>query len=453
MQIPFAVNAYRRRAGRLPELRLVNAYVEVTKEGDVYLLPRPALESYSTVGSGPIRGVFAQDGTLSGDILSVSGTGFYRDTTLLGTIPGTTRVSMTADATRAFVATGDQLYISMGGGLTLVEFPDDAGCQWVGRLGGYFLGIRDGTHRIYFSDGTTWNALDFTSAERYPDPLVGGLVVDDIFLAFGSQSVEFFAQTADADAPFQRIEQRVYSRGCKSRDTIALVDNAAFWVTDDGQVCRGGNVPERVSTNSIEERIANTSDEDLAAYRLSWQGHEFYLLTTAQGTFAYDASTQQWSEFASYGRASFRAHVGIMAGSDVILGDDETGALYSLTDDSAEDVGETIQRIFSAIAPTDKPFVCHNLILEAAVGQTADLTGQGADPLIEMRYSDDYGNTWEVWEAVELGQQGDYRVRPQWNGLGLVDPPGRVFEFRLSDPAPWRISRVAVNEDLRGKAR
>lgn len=451
--IPFARGSYRRRAGRLPEIRLVNAYLEATKDGDLYLLPRPGLEAYSSVGTGPIRGVFAQDGTLDGDLLTISGNGFYRNSTYLGIIEGTERVSITANATSAWIATGDKIYNSQGAGLTEYAFPDDAGVVWVGRLGGYFLAIRNGTHRLYYGDGTTWNALDFTSAERMPDPLVGGLVVDDVLLLFGTETVEFFAQTADADAPFQRIEQRLYSRGCKARDTIALVDNAAFWVTDDGQVVRGGAVPERVSSNSIEERIANTDDADLTAFRLSWQGHEFYVLTTAEGTFAYDASTQEWSEFGSYGRTSFRAHVGTMVGDAAILGDDETGQLYRLTDEVATDNGETIQRIFTAIASTDKAFTCYNLTLDAAVGQTADLSGQGADPVIEMRYSDDYGNTWGPWEAVSLGRQGEYRVRPVWNGLGLIDAPGRVWEFRTTDPAPWRISRVAMNEDLRGAAR
>lgn len=455
--LPFALGSFRRQASRLPELRLFNCYPEKVAGGEVILIGRPATDDYATVGNGPIRGMFSEPGALLGDLFAVSGGALYRGALNIGFIPGTTRVVMAGTGNRMLIATGGALYATDGEAVEAQLFPDDADVVWVGRLGGYFIAIRgNDSQRFYWSDdGVTWIALDFASAERKPDELVGGLVVGDELWMFGKATVEFFYQTSDPDALFQRIEGRQFTKGCLARDTIALHDNAATFVGSDGIVYRGGAVPERISTHSIEERIAAVAPGDLRAWAFPWKGHAFYLLTIgSQGTWAYDPASGEWSEWGSYGRTAFRAHVGVQYGTSIVAGDDRTGALYILTDDIAEDTGDNpILREFTAIAATDQPFTCYNLTLDAAVGATADLTGQGTDPQIEMRYSDDYGNTWCPWEPVSLGRAGEYRVRPVWNGLGMIDAPGRVFGFRLSDPAPYRISRVAANENLRGKAR
>ncbi len=453
--IPFALGSFQRRASRMPELRLLNCYPEIVEQTPV-LIGRPALVAHSTVGTGPVRGVYSEDGVFSGDVFAVSGGSLFRDATSIGAIAG---------GDRAFFAASSSLLLALGGGLihayngtalTVVAFPDSAPVVWIGRLGGYFLAIRgNDSQRFYWStDGLTWNALDFASAERRPDPLIGGLVIGDELWLFGTKTVEFFYQTTDTDAPFQRIAGRAYQRGCAARDTIALHDNAATWVGDNRIVFRGGAVPERISTHSIEERLEAEDVGNLRAWAFTWSGHEFYCLTIgAQGTFVYDPATQQWGEWGSYGLDYWRAHVGTTASGQIICGDAVNGNLYTLSDDVSLDGSGIIVREFAAILPTDQPVACYSLTIEAAVGATASLSGQGANPQVEMRYSDDYGNTWGPWEAVSLGAQGEYRVRPQWNGLGLVDAPGRVFQFRLADPAPWRITRVGINDNLKGKAR
>jgi hypothetical protein len=51
---------------------------------------------------------------------------------------------------------------------------------------------------------------------------------------------------------------------------------------------------------------------------------------------------------------------------------------------------------------------------------------------VELRYSDDFGNTWSTPQARSLGKIGEYAKRVIWRRLGQSRT--RVFEVRVSDP-------------------
>lgn len=456
--IPVAIGAYERQQSRLPEQRLVNSFFETTPTPEVpgTILARPGLVSQEVLGAGPVRGVFQAAGVLNGDTLVVSGPTLYRAGVAIGAVTGSGPVTFASDDAQVLIATGSTLYRVTASGSAGVSFPDSAAVTDVAYLAGYFLAARADTGKVYFSavgDGSSWDGLDFFTAESRPDNVVAMQVVGDELWLLGDNSGEPWGATGDADLPFQRLTGRVTTRGCRARHTVRLFDNSVVWVGDDGKVYRASSVPDRISTHGIEERIKNSVADDLRAFVFPWAGHEFYVLRTTQGTFAYDAATQQWAEFASYGRTTWRAHVGTTVGGDVVCGDEVNGTLWRLTDDVALDGDDPIIREASAIIPAKQSFTVFNVIVDAATGATPDLAGQGADPVIELRWSNDYGRTWSDWEPQDLGAQGEYRVTPVWTGLGLADRPGMPLEFRLSDPVPWRISRVAVNEDIRGLAR
>jgi hypothetical protein len=73
--------------------------------------------------------------------------------------------------------------------------------------------------------------------------------------------------------------------------------------------------------------------------------------------------------------------------------------------------------------------------------------------VIEMRRSYDGGNTWSNWRAAGAGRTGYFRKRVQWRRMGEVTPPGIVFEFRMTDAAPFRVSRVRMNDTVGGRGR
>lgn len=454
MRLQYGIAAYRRDASGLPEMRVVNGYVEAQPAagGAPVLLARPGLALERQDAASAVSGMFQQEGCLDGRLASVSDE-FRLNGVAFGAVTGSDRVRWAAGEGELLFCRGGKIWRCDGSSLALVTLPDDFYAVDIKFLRSRFIAIRRDTGKIYWSDpldGTSWPALNFATAERMSDPLVGLLVVGDFLWLMGSEGAEVWAPTADDDLPFAPIDGRVLSKGCAARDTIQLADNTAVWVTHDGVVVRGGDVPLRISTHAVEERIAATPFGTLSAVVLPWRGHVFYVLKTAQGSLAYDFATGEWSEWASYSRNNWRVDCAAQVGADVFVGDDSSGAIWRLSDDTATDDGTEIQRIFTALAPMPAGVLpCHDLRLQASTGRAPI----GVNPVIEVRTSRDGGFTWGGWRQTSLGATGEYRTRAAWRRLGLIDAPGMVFEFRLTDATPWRVSGVAINEQFGGRGR
>lgn len=448
--LAYATSTYQR--ADLPRLRVLNQYVEQTPAtpGDpVVLLARPVLTQTASLGAGPIRGVFSAPNVFGSDVFAVSGTLLFRGAVSIGTIPGTARVSMASTISVVMIANDTGLYTTDGAAVNAVAFPDSAGVSSVGYLAGYAFAIRADTRRLYFTlEPVTWDGLDYVSAEQDTGNIVGHAIVGDQIWLFCERTTEVFTPTGNPDSPFQRIEGRIYDKGCLARDTIAKADNSVTWVGNDRIVYRGDNAPVRISDFGIEERLLNSEAGDLRAWSFPWNGHIWYALRTADGTFVYDYATQQWYEFASYGRDVWRAHVGVFRDGVVIAGDDTDGALWGLSDSELTEAGNVMERRFTAVLRAS-PVVVDNISLDASVGQSPSF---GDDAIIEMRQSRDGGNTWSVWRPVTLGPRGNFRARPVWRRCGLADGK-TVFEFRVTDATPWRLSSVRVNDALSGRSR
>jgi hypothetical protein len=159
-QISLGQYAYRRGNGLLPSIRLENVFFErvpVNLKDQVALLTRPALTSYTTVGTGPIRCVARKAGALNGDALVVSGEVLYRvaagpTSTLVGTVPGTGVVEIAASPDVALIANGGALLQTDGVTVTAKAFPLSQYVQSVGYINGYFLAVPVESHRIYYTD-------------------------------------------------------------------------------------------------------------------------------------------------------------------------------------------------------------------------------------------------------------------------------------------------------------
>lgn len=70
--------------------------------------------------------------------------------------------------------------------------------------------------------------------------------------------------------------------------------------------------------------------------------------------------------------------------------------------------------------------------LQAGVGLN---DGQGEDPQVMLRYSDDGGHTWSDIVTVSAGRMGKTRARAIYRNLGWSRD--RVFEVTVSDPVSW----------------
>lgn len=456
MKLFYGKGAYLRNNGNLPRLALINMFVESSASSDdgVVLLSRKGLAVHATRGTGPIRGVFQQAGVFGGDEFCVSGSTLYRGASSIGTISGSGPVSFAAgSANELAINAGGPIYRYDGSTLVAVAFPDSASVRKITFHDGLYLAVRDGSHKFYWSavlDADTWNALSFASAESRPDALLDLAVNNDMLWLFGEETTEPWANTGEADLPYQRQELALLSKGIKATGCVVPLDQALCFVGHDNTayVLRGG-APERISDHGIEEQIAGSATVSCFGYLDD--GHAFFCIRLDDATFAFDMATRQWCELQTWGRANFRGQCATAPGDTAIFGDDETGTLYTLS--GWKDGADPLERRFTAAIALQEPAVVDAIRLWANVGWTELLAGQGYDPQVELRSSRDAGATWGNWRSSPLGKQGDYRTRTEWRRLGMFDDPGAMFEMRLTDPVPFRVSSVIVPEQRGGRSR
>ena len=451
--IPFAAQAYQLDSVQFAAQRCVNLFLEQGPPGakvPVALLGVPGLTTYATVGTGPIRGLIE----LNGFVIVVSGIEVYRlsvngDTLLLGTITGSQPVKMASNGAQVIILAGSEAsdgFIATTDALTQITDEDFLGGSDVDFIDGYFVLSVAGSNEFYISelyDGFNYDPLNFARAEGAPDN-IRSLIVDhrEIWL-LGDETTEVWYNSGNPDFPFERASGTFLQRGCAARDSSVRLDNSLFWVGDDGIVYRAqGYNPVRISTYAIEQKINETiSAGDLIAFGYSLEGHAQYVLKKpGQWTFTYDSATQLWHERCSCDLPDYKVSTFVSAFDRLLVGDDASGKIYFL-DPSRQGreynsfdsgVGTVIARMAAPPLWANAQVASVNSLVvdfERGVGTT---TGQGADPRVMLRYSNDGGFTWSSEKWRSLGKQGEYKSRSRWNRHGQFRQ--RVYEIAISDP-------------------
>jgi hypothetical protein len=435
MQLDFSPIAYGRADDGLPESRQINLYAEASAGtlAKVALRQRPGMVADYEVGTGPISGQFQANGVFSGDRFAVSGGELYRETTLLGAVLRGRRSKFAASDTQLVVISGGAAYCYDGAALAVIAIPNDNTVIDVVLIGARFYFLISETDQWFWSDlgdATTIDGLAFEYSDTSPDANVGAIAIGDEVAFLGRQSVEFWYLTGSATGPLQRAQGRKYSRGCAAQGSIAYIDNGFVFVGDDRVVYRAGSVPTRISTFGIDARLrACTIIDALTSAVMEIEGHAFYILNIpGEGSFAYDAASQGWAEWRSFGLDVFRGRSCISKDGVSYMGDDQSGVIWRLDASVFTDDGGPIERLASAaVATTKYGKSVSRLELYGAKGVGLE---DGTEGLVEVRYSDDQGRTWTAWRSGSLGPIGGYEARTVWRRLGLIKPPGRLYEIR-----------------------
>ena len=470
MKTPILGSSYVARSINAADNRMVNLFPEIVPEGGKepgFLNRAPGLQFQQTIGTGPIRALWAHQ-TNGSDFYVVSGTEFYKVTgltatpTKLGDVTGTGPVSIADNGTQIFLACNGPSYIynEVTNVFAQITDPDFPGAVTVGYLDGYFVFNEPNSQKIWVTellDGTSVDPLDFASAEGSPDGLVAVNVDHREAWLFGTDSIEVWYNAGQADFPLTRIQGAFNEIGCVASFSIAKLDNGLFWLGTDargqGIVYRAnGYTGVRVSTHAIEYAIAQYGNiSDAIAYTYQQEGHAFYVLTfpSANATWVYDVATQAWHERAGWNTAigeftRHRSNCQCNFGGNTVVGDYENGNIYTLDLDVYADNGGIQKWLRSWRAlPTGqnnlKRTAQHSLQLDCESG-TGLITGQGSDPEIMLRWSDDGGHTWSNEHLSKMGKIGEYYRRVFWRRLGMtLKLRDRVYEVSMTDPVKTAI--------------
>lgn len=451
--------------------RTVNLYPEIVDAGTgksrAWLRGTPGLKPFATAGSGPIRAVVHQDGRT----FCVSGSGFYE---VFSDGTSVLRGIVIDDSNGAHIALngniGRQAFVVSGMLGSIFRLDTNAFAPIVSAgfpptcLSGlfadsYFLALWSGAPKFSFSslaDGTTWAALDVAQKSQTSDNILAWIYDHKELWLLGSQKTEVWANSGDARNPWAPQPILIES-GIGASDSLAQGDDSIFWLRSDstggGTVVRAsGYQTIDISSHALETALGQYSRiDDAIGYFYKRNGHGFYVLTlpTAQATWVYDVTTQRWHEWLYWNSRTgvYEAHLGrchAYAWSKNLVGSRVDGQIYELSDTTYTDAGAPIRRLRRAphVAKMNAPLTHNSLEVDfhTGVGLTS---GQGVDPKVSLRCSDDGGKTWGNEIQASLGVEGDYGQLVYWDRLGQARK--RVYEVVVTDPVFCGINEAYVD--------
>lgn len=414
-----------------------------------------------TGGYDPARGCYA---ATNGRAFIVIGTDLYELTASFelvsrGSLDGSSgTVSIDENGTQLAICDGASVYIftyatNVFAKVTDTDLPSAGTLKFID---GYFVVNKNNSGAFYISalyDGTSWDALDFATAESSPDNLVRVYNALGQLWLFGDKTTEIWSNVGGSGFPFERISGGKIDIGLAAAHSVVAMDNAIFWLGQDtkgsGIIYRSqGFNPQRISTHAIEYKLQQAGDlSALVAYTYQQDGHVFYVLTGSglNTTLVWDNSTNLWHERAFQNEGVYETHLAtchMYAFGKHLVGSRAQGTVYEMDLDVYYDAGFYIrrQRIFTHIGDEGKRFRVRSLRVdfERGVGLTAvdvdegETQDAGVNPLAMLRVSKDGGRSWSNEYSASFGALGARTAACAWNRLGYFEQ--LTIELTISDP-------------------
>ena len=478
VEIPIADGFYRSSSLPIDSQRCVNAYpllVNMPNFQRQSLLGTPGVtQLVDTTETTGCRGAMEMN-----DIpYFVFGTKLYKlvrtisngvesfSVTNLGTIPGTERVSMAQNGTQLVIlkpgSTGF-VYNRTTNTLSTItdsDFTASGNPQHVRYVDGFFAFSTDQQKLIVsaLNDGTSYNALDFGSAEADPDSIVTLHVSGGRLLALGTETTQIFQNIGGTDFPFQAVPASTIEKGCYA--PFSVVDAAESFAMIGGGERESasvyfftGNGYEKISNEAIDFLIEQLTDTELfnvVGWSYADRSSMFAGWQLNQTTIVYDFTTGRWHERQSrtFDADGFPAQVAwrcsdiIRAYGRVLAGDRLDGLIGHADLDVYEEYGSEILR-FAVTQPLDNKGDSFSVPYIEATTESGGTTSTTLDPKIRLSISRD-GIVFGPEKSREIGKVGEREKRQIWRKNGWFDRVC-VMKFIMSDKVKFSIVKVEAD--------
>ncbi len=440
----------------------------------VVLESAPGLVDLAAAGDGPLRtpqmvnfkgelyGVFGRDLVSIDDDLVVT----VRSTFKLDDVATTCSIArgrnfvMVVDSSKGYTWDGTTFAT-----ITDLDFPANftptAGVvSHVTYLDGFFIVNNNLSDLWYISsieDPTAWNALDFEAAAVSPDAIRAHIANNAILWMIGDETAQPYYNSGNFFFPYSLILNAVQEVGIAAPHTLAESDDGVFFLgtTPEGGLfvyrIRGqqGNI---ISGEEQDNFLASITDISKATGFLYKQaGKSFYILQLepASKTLVYNINAQVWESRALVDGSAWRigGH-GVLGNARNIGGSRLSARIYELDTDVYNDSGGTFVRRRRTQIYNQNGHLMEwwELVVDVAPG-VGLVSGQGSDPTIRLRYSDDNGITFGPQMVEPIGKVGETERRAVFRNLGQAR--NRVFELEVSDPVNVTIiNAYAVIQEL-----
>jgi len=305
------------------------------------------------------------------------------------------------------------------------------------------------------NDPTTWNALNYITAEAEPDQLVGIGKHLNYIVTFGQWSIDWFYDAGTyPGSPLAVAAPYHIELGCANGDSIVSFENIIVWVgtsRDAGPsvYAISGTAPTKLSTPFIDRILQNSTLADIRAYSLRINGHTFYVLTLADlnVTIVYDVNEKVWTQWTMwavgdagsgvpgiYGEQYFRPSFFTQISDTYYLLDDDNGTLYKMSDHVYNDSGAPIY--YRAV--TD---IIDGGTTKRKFFNRLEIVGDKVPAIMNIRHSDNDYKNYSPYRGVDLNS-----TRPQIYQSGAARR--RSWEFLCTDNQPLRLLAAEVDFDI-----
>lgn len=315
-------------------------------------------------------------------------------------------------------------------------------------LDGYLFIIKAGTSDIYNSNldnPLAYTSGDFITAEMAPDTLQRIDRTRNYIVAFGTQSIEYFYDAANAsgsplnrnDTPFKQVgylgglvrnESRLFFVG----QSDGPAANPEVYMLEDFKM-------QPVSNPPLRRFMQPTSTFNAAI--CSQGGRDFYILNSSDITYMIDLDTGLWTRLAFKQQTTFpvlysTSIIRNNVGHTTIMAFSGSMELYLFDPDVYQDDGEN----FTVRLQTDKQmFDTFHEKYMSRILVVGDRPASNAT--LQLRWSDDDYQTYESFRNIELNQE-----LPDTQRAGRFRR--RAFDLWLTENVPWRVRHLEIDFNI-----
>lgn len=425
------------------------------------------------LGDGPIRTSQMRNSAIRGtkDLYGVYGNKLMAQTANSGNIeigtldanPG--RVEMARGRNFIFMVDGVSGYTYDGTTFAKVadaDFPGNFLPAGTGRpthcvyIDGFFIVNDANTDNFYISgleDPTSWNALDFDAASVAPDNALSIAATKSLLWIIGDETAQAYYNSENADFPYAIVLSATQDDGILAPYSLAESDDGIFYLatTPEGgrYVYQINGQAGRTVTEDEQENFLETVIDPTDAYGFIYKqsGKSFYCLQLSatsgddprtSSTLIYNIKAQKWETRELQDGSAWRAGGHGILNNRNIIGSRIQARHLELDLNNFTDAGQEMRRV-------RRTQIYHNnnnlmdwwavyIDIQPGVGV---LAGQGSNPLLLLRYSDDAGQTFSSYLQGNMGALGKTMQRVGFHGLG--QGRNRVYEILVADPVQLTI--------------
>jgi hypothetical protein len=463
-RLPLVVETSNRGSSTNFDARLVNCYIEVSSQEELYIYKRPGLLPYQLVADSEIgRGVFFWRGA----VYSIFGSTLYRngvsvatglDTTTGGAVAGNGvyKFDQILGATpKMILGNGVKTYAyTDAGGLTADLHTIDTDYPILVVKGFAYLNgpiyVMDPFAKIWgslpnsVSASTSWDPLNFIEAQIEPDPAVHMSKQLVYVVAFNSWSTEMFFDAGNpTGSPLAPVQGSKSSYGCANTDSVRKIDDVLFWVCINQEASLQVVMMEQLSVTVIStapiDRLLQIIDFSVMySWSLKIDGHSFYVITFKNSnlTLAYDIVQKLWFQWTDFEGNYFPIVDSTYSINGTrVLQHEDNGRLFEASTLAFKDLNDPIQvdiytPEFDAGTRRRKQLGMMTVIADQIEGST-----------LEARCSEDGYQTWSQPRLFDLGAKN-----PMLTNCGTFTK--RAYNFRHKKDCFFRIQAVEVQYDL-----